>query len=74
MGNFYTNYTIRGPSQRAVAMALTGRSAIVTPQQDGWVVAFDEQDMEVIAALARGLSGELRCPVLAVPNHDFDRY
>jgi hypothetical protein len=76
MGNFYTNYTLRGPSQQAVAKALTGRSAIVTPQQDGCVVVFDEQsddqDSEVISSLAGDLSGELRCPVLAVLNHDDD--
>ena len=76
MGNFYTNYTLRGPSQHAVAKALTGRSAIVTPQQDGCVVVFDEQsddqNSELISDLARDLSGGLRCPVLAVLNHDDD--
>ena len=76
MGNFYTNYTLRGPSQQAVAKALTGRSAIVTPQQDGCVVVFDEQsddqNSEVLADLSRDLSRELRCPVLAVFNHDDD--
>jgi hypothetical protein len=76
MGNFYTNYTLRGPSQEAVAKALSGRSAIVTPQRDGCVVVFDEQsdeqDLEVITGLARDVSGELRCPVLAILNHDDD--
>jgi hypothetical protein len=76
MGNFYTNYTVRGPSQQAVAVALTGRSAIVTPQQDGCVVVFDEQsdeqNMEVLTELAQHLSGQLRCPVLVVLNHDDD--
>ncbi len=76
MGNFYTNYTLRGPSQQAVAKALAGRSAIVTPQQDGCVVVFDDasddQDTEIIAELARDLSGKLRCPVLALLNHDDD--
>jgi hypothetical protein len=43
MGNFYTNYTLRGPSQSAVAAALAGRSAIVTPKQDGSIIVFDEQ-------------------------------
>ncbi len=76
MGNFYTNYTLRGPSQQAVAAALAGRSAIVTPAQDGCVVVFDEQsddqDSAVITELASRLSRELRCPVLAVLNHDDD--
>ncbi|MDB6024231.1 MAG: hypothetical protein JWM68_454 [Verrucomicrobiales bacterium] len=76
MGNFYTNYTLRGPSQQAVASALAGRSAIVTPTQDGCVVVFDEQsdgqDSAVITELASRLSRELRCPVLAVLNHDDD--
>ena len=42
MGHFYTNYTLRGPSQHTVAAALAGRSAIVTPAQDGCVIVFDE--------------------------------
>jgi hypothetical protein len=76
MGNFYVNYTIRGPSQQAVAKALAGRSAVVTPQQKGCVVVFDEesdtQNREVISGLAQDLSRELRCPVLVVLNHDDD--
>jgi hypothetical protein len=74
MGNFYTNYTLRGPSQQSVAEALAGRSAIVTPAQDGCVVVFDEesdeQNQEIIAELAAHLSGKFRCPLLAVLNHD----
>ncbi len=76
MGNFYTNYTLRGPSQQAVAAALAGRKATVTPPHNGCVVAFDEasddQDQERIVELAARLSSELRCPVLAVLNHDDD--
>jgi len=76
MGNFYTNYTLRGPSQQAVAAALAGRSAAVTPAENGCVVAFDEasddQDQSLIAELASSLSSELRCPVLVVLNHDDD--
>jgi len=76
MGNFYTNYTLRGPSQQAVAAALAGRKATVTPQRDGCVVAFDEasddQDQERIVELATRLSRELGCPVLAILNHDDD--
>jgi hypothetical protein len=76
MGNFYTNYTLKGPSQPEVANLLAGRSAIVTPAGDGHVVVFDEesdeQNPEVIAELASRLSGELQCPLLAVLNHDDD--
>ena len=76
MGNFYTNYTLRGPSQRAVAAALAGRAAFVTPAQDGCVVVFDEeseeQNPETIADLAARLSRELNCQVLTVLNHDDD--
>jgi hypothetical protein len=74
MGGFYTNYTLRGPSQQAVAMALAGRKAVVAPESNGCVVAFDEasddQDQEGIADLASRLSGSLHCPVLAVLDHD----
>lgn len=76
MGNFYTNYTVRGPSQRAVASALAGRSALVTPAQDGCVVVFDEssedQDHDAIGELAARLARQFLCPVLAVVNHDDD--
>lgn len=76
MGNFYTNYTLRGPSQQAVVAALAGRSAFVTPAQDGCVVVFDEesdeQNTDVITGLASQLSRELSCAVLAVLNHDDD--
>lgn len=76
MGNFYVNYTLRGPSQEAVAKSLAGRSAIVTPEQAGCVVVFDEesdtQNSEVISELGANLSSELNCPVLAVMNHDDD--
>ena len=55
-GNFYVNYTLRGPDQRAVAAALAGRTSIVSPEQDGCIVVFDEeseeQNQEVIAELA----------------------
>jgi hypothetical protein len=76
MGGFYTNYTLRGPSQKAVADALAGRKAIVSPESSGCVVAYDEasddQDQEAIATLALYLSGTLHCPVLAVLDHDDD--
>lgn len=76
MGNFYTNYTLRGPSPQEVAACLAGRSAIVTPVQQGCIVAFDEesdgQNSKVVAQLGSRLSRDLGCPVLAVLNHDDD--
>lgn len=75
MGNFYTNYTLRGPSREDVVNALRGRNAIVTVSRNGCVVAFDEvseQDQEITAALGEQLSRDLSCPVLAILNHDDD--
>lgn len=76
MGNFYVNYTLRGPSPEAVAGALSGRTSLVTSQQNNCVVAFDEasedQNLEVIKKLAAHLSATLQCPLLAVLNHDDD--
>jgi hypothetical protein len=76
MGNFYTNYTLRGPTPQAVAAALEGRKAIVTPASSGCVVVFDdaseEQDQQVIDDLAEHLSRTLQCATLAVLNHDDD--
>ena len=76
MGNFYTNYTFKGASVKDVAAAFEGRKAVITPEVNGYVVAFDEesdsQDMDVINELASKASKELGCPVLAVMNHDDD--
>src|SRR5215218_7536913 len=76
MGNFYVNYTVRGAKPQAVAALLAGRSAIITPEQNGCIVVFDEasdaQDTKVITQLGIRLSTELGCPVLAVLNHDDD--
>ena len=76
MGNFYVNYTLRGPSQQAVADALAGRLAIVTPAMNDFVVVFDQmsdsQEQDAIVELGKRLSRELQCVVLAVLNHDDD--
>jgi len=75
MGNFYANYTLRGPSPQMVAAALAGHAAVVTPPENGCVVVFAEeaeQDPEVFVDLAVRLARELDCPVLAVLNHDDD--
>ncbi|WP_425397783.1 hypothetical protein [Aeoliella sp.] len=76
MGNFYVNYTLRGPSQQDVAHALKGRRAAATPYLKECVVVFDEasdsQDDAVILQLAASVSKSLSCPCLSVLNHDDD--
>jgi hypothetical protein len=76
MGNFYTNYTLKGPGQQAVATALAGRNTVVTPERNGWVMVSDEQsdtqDVEIISGLAAKLSEKFNCPIFAVLNHDDD--
>jgi hypothetical protein len=76
MGAFYTNYTLRGVSQRAVAKALAGREALISREQNGCVVVFDKlsdaQDQAQIASLASDLSKSLNCAVLALLDHDDD--
>jgi hypothetical protein len=76
MGNFYTNYTIRGKSPQEIVSALSGRSAIVSPEHNGCVVAYDEksesQDFEIITELGSRLSLSLGAPVLATVVHDDD--
>ena len=76
MGNFYTNFALRGATQQSVASALAGRSAIVTAPVNDVVVVFDEQsdsqDTEVISSLAADLSSKCGCAVLATMNHDDD--
>jgi hypothetical protein len=76
MGNFYVNYTLKGPGQQEVAKALTGRRSIVTPSQKECIVVYDEesdeQNTDIIAKLASKLSKEFKCPLLAILNHDDD--
>jgi hypothetical protein len=76
MGNFYVNYTLRGADQDAVALAMAGRLAIVSREQAGCVVVFDQesdtQNPEVILRLTAQLASELHCPVWTVLNHDDD--
>jgi hypothetical protein len=76
MGNKYVNFTLRGPTQEAVAHALAGREALVTPLQKGCVVALDKEsetgENKLITDLALYLSQELDCLVLAIRNWDDD--
>jgi hypothetical protein len=74
MGGFYSNITLKGPEQAAVAKALHGRAAIVTPKVDGCVVVYDpicdKQDSDAMSELASQLSRELHCPAWAILVHD----
>lgn len=76
MGNFYTNVTLKTSDREAVAAALrrVRRSAMVTPADGGCVVVYDkasdEQDPEVLKAVAAQLADACDCPALAVMNHD----
>lgn len=76
MGNFYVNYTLRGVSQQAVAAAMANRSAFVSPSDKDAVVVFDHasdsQEEAIISELGKDLSSKLKCPLLAVLNHDDD--
>ncbi len=78
MGNFYVNFSVRTPDQQRVADALrrARRVALVTPSQNGYVVAYDEladsQATEPILLVGGLLSREMQSPVLAVLNHDDD--
>jgi hypothetical protein len=77
MGNFYTNVTIIGREARAAADRLRelGRRAIVADAGASCVV-FDSdcenQDTNVLSALAEDLSSSLNATALAVLNHDDD--
>src|ERR1043166_5369728 len=78
MGNFYVNFTTRGPDQAAVANSLRSakRKAFVGPTLDALTVFFDEksdtQDESEIKRLGKAVSKDLSAPVLAVLNHDDD--
>jgi hypothetical protein len=76
MGQFYTNYTLRGVDQAAAAEALKGKKTFVSPMHNGCIVVSEEdsdtQDQEVIAKLAVHLSSSLHCAVLALLIHDDD--
>ena len=73
MGNFYTNFTVRGVSQAEVAAAMGSRRAVIAPPSNSAIVIFDrasEQKESEASELASKLSNDLKQPVFAVMNHD----
>ena len=78
MGNFYVNFTTRGPDQAIVSKCLrtAKRNAYVSPTLDDITVFYDKgadtQDESVIVALGKQASKKLKAPVFAVLNHDDD--
>jgi hypothetical protein len=78
VGNFYVNYTTRGPERESVAKCLRSakRKAFVSPTLNDITVFYDEkadsQDDKVIKDLGARASKDLGAPVLAVLNHDDD--
>jgi hypothetical protein len=78
MGSFYTNVTLRGPDQDAVAEYLAGRNrqVLVSPTVQGVTVVYDalteSQDPRMLTNLGRELSAQFDCPALAALNHDDD--
>jgi hypothetical protein len=78
MGNFYCNFTTRGPSVDDIARVLTdhGRTAYVSPTVEGKTVVFDEAADELdpveIDRVGELLSRELGCPALAAAVADDD--
>jgi len=78
VGNFYTNFALRGPTQDQIVEFLRAqqRTAYVTPTVSGITVVCDErcdeQDFAVIEEFGLKLSESLACALLAVLNHDDD--
>ncbi len=78
MGNFYVSFAIREaePARVAAALKKEKRQAFVSPEQSGFVYAYDaecdRQDEAEIDKLGSALSSELQTVVLAAMNHDDD--
>jgi hypothetical protein len=78
MGSFYTNITLRGPSQEQIVETLTQlrKRAYVSPTINGFTVICeqrcDTQEISILHSLATSLSARFKCPTLAILNHDDD--
>lgn len=78
LGTFYTNITLKGPTQAAVLTYLRaqGRDAYVAPTIGDSTLVYDldceSQDLRILTALAANLSQAFGCPALAALVHDDD--
>jgi hypothetical protein len=78
MGNYYTNFTVKHGDAQEIAEALSqaGRSAILSPPLNGFVVVYDMacegQDLAELESVGNLLSSTLGCSVLGVLNHGDD--
>ncbi|MEM1355254.1 MAG: hypothetical protein AAGC44_03635 [Planctomycetota bacterium] len=78
MGNFYCNFTTKGPTQESVLSFLRSNDldAYVTPRYKRWCVIYEEQtndlDGKLIDDLGCKLSQGLGCDVLAALVADDD--
>jgi hypothetical protein len=74
LGNFYFNYTLKGPRREPLARSLKGHRTLIAPEQNGCVVVLIETPsrQDIDPQLAVRLSGEFKCPLLSITNHDDD--
>ena len=76
MGKFYVNFSVKSTDQQKMAAVLrdSGRIAIVSPPQSGYVIVYDEEtDRQALSSIIQVgtlLSESANAPVLAVLNHD----
>jgi hypothetical protein len=76
MGTTYANITLKGPKAQDILQELgnQGRSAFVSPTEDGLTTVYemdsDEGDSAILTDLAEDLSGYFGCPALAVRTVD----
>ena len=78
LGAFYTNITLKGPTQAAVLTYLRaqGRDAYVAPTIGDVTLVYDlaceSQDLRILSTLAASLSRAFMCPALGALVHDDD--
>ena len=76
MGNWYTNINLKNvdPLDVVEQLRALGRRGIVTPAQNGWVTAYDEEcdkfDLDVLESLTLTLTTTLGC--IGVPCFNVD--